>query len=162
MRAPQHSARARRPWEAIRVNALRSRMRQIKPRACGGPWQPQQGLQNVPACPGAHAVAEAVLLGTTTIVWLECALHAALLEPPTVAVRQNGGPSHAALHQPRQWPDAKARGARAEVATGTSGRRTTGARGRARNPACRGVGAHLLTCPALICDLSTRCGQACG
>ena len=37
-------------------------------------------LQNVAAGPGAHPVAEAVLLGTAAVVGLVGALHAALLE----------------------------------------------------------------------------------
>lgn len=46
------------------------------------------GLEHVAAGAGAHPVAEAVLLGTTTIVRLVRALHAALLEPPAAADRQ--------------------------------------------------------------------------
>ena len=46
------------------------------------------GLDHGATGAGAHPVAEAVLLGTTTIVGLVRALHAALLEPPAAADRQ--------------------------------------------------------------------------
>jgi len=76
------------------------------------------GLQHCPAGSGAHTVPKAVLLGTTTVVGLECALHAALLEPPC-----GGGsasrklPWRAELLLPRLWPDDKTRGARGATAT---------------------------------------------
>ena len=37
------------------------------------------GLQNGATCTGLHAMAKAVLLGTTAIIWLESAFHARLL-----------------------------------------------------------------------------------
>lgn len=38
------------------------------------------GLQDGATRAGAHAVAEAVLLGTASVIGLECALHARLLD----------------------------------------------------------------------------------
>jgi len=38
------------------------------------------GLQDSSTRAGAHAIAEAMLLGATAVIWLECALHARLLD----------------------------------------------------------------------------------
>ena len=38
------------------------------------------GLQDCAAGTGAHAIAEAMLLGATAVIGLECALHARLLD----------------------------------------------------------------------------------
>ena len=102
-------------------------------------------LENGSPGTGAHTVAEAMLLRTTTVVRLVGALHAALLEP------LNGGHQHSSKVTPRvpqntgwSWASRQDYG----LATAEGNREVLTMRAKAgREVAVPEVCAHLLACP---------------
>ena len=158
-------ARARRPCEAMRVNALRSRMRQIKPKDGGDPWR--DGTSTLPCRLGCSCG------GGSRASWHgdDCSVgRCASRSPPRATLWWRFSKDDKLPWRAAATSDAKGQSPRLEARapewqpSGQEAHREPAARRRAMPTEQRrlAVGRAPASVPPLICDLSTRCGQACG